>query len=175
MGGVSIDGLVSSRGEVVQETEKISPTEANSGLDAVKTPDTAYEGDKEDVEEHGDAELLLHAPSLSQAGKTPSQMSQVGASIADYLNEDDRDGDKSSSSGELSDSAMQALMTQSSPSLLAKLEEEKREKERNELELKAKQEEETKANNSAPKVTIVRDIMADLSQASVSQSQAMTR
>ena len=75
--------------------KKISPTEANSGLDAVKTPDTAYEGDKEDVEEHGDAGApSTPAPSLSQAGKTPSQMSQVGASIANYLNEDDRDGDK---------------------------------------------------------------------------------
>jgi hypothetical protein len=101
-------------------------------------------------------------PSLEQVGKTTSQIS---ASIAQYLEED---GNKSQSSGEMSDGAMQALMTASSPSLMARMEEEKRAIATKRAREDQEEEEEKKKTDSAPKVTIVRDLKASLTPLSVS-------
>ena len=119
--------------------------------------------------------MTTPAPTLAQAGKTQSQMS---TSIANYLGDDEEDGNKSQSSGELSDSAMQALMTASSPSLLAaKVEEENKERERKEKEEELSKAKDAKAEEpkAAPKVTIVRDIRAefgDFSPTSLSPSSS---
>ncbi len=142
-------------------TEAIDEAHAAAGSDAVSTDVVDSTIAVADSVQRESARTSVPPP-LDQAGRQTSTRSQVSASIANYLNDDE------SSKSDMSDSAlMSQLMAGSSPSLAAKLEEAK-EKAMEEGKDEGEKGTSDQLSTSAPRTRIVRDLGASMTPTSAS-------